>query len=91
MTLEDKIREKILDKNVIMNKSELDKQVNDALTKGTDFILGPKNNLTAYGTEELPDAIESDYIPYKKKLAMKEAEELAKSTSNESEEKESNN
>lgn len=91
MTLEDKIREKILDKNVIMNKSELDKQVNDALTKGTDFILGPKNNLTAYGTEELPDAIESDYIPYKKKLAMKEAEKLAKSTANESEEKESNN
>lgn len=72
MTLKDKIRSQILEENVIMNGNELDKKVDEEMTKGTSFIIGPRSSLNAYGSDTLPEAEADDYIPYKKKLAMEE-------------------
>ena len=72
MTLKDKIRSQILEENVIMNGNELDKKVEEEMTKGTSFIIGPRSSLNAYGSDTLPEAEGDDYIPYKKKLAMEE-------------------
>ena len=68
MTLKDKIRNEILNQNLVMNGEDLDKKVNEVMNSGDDFIMGPRTNLNAYGTEELPEAVDDGYIPYKKRL-----------------------
>ena len=67
MTLKDKIEEEILNENIIMNRSDLDKQVQEELEKGDSFIMGPRTNLNAYGSETLPEAVDDGYIPVKKR------------------------
>ena len=67
MTLKDKIEKEILDENIIMNRSDLDKQVQEELEKGDSFIMGPRTKLNAYGSETLPEAVDDGYIPVKKR------------------------
>ena len=55
-----------------MNGEDLDKKVNEVMNSGDDFIMGPRTNLNAYGTEELPEAVDDGYIPYKKRLEEEE-------------------
>jgi hypothetical protein len=74
MTLEDKIRTSILDQNIVMHGNELDAQVKEEMERGTSFIMGPRTKLNAYGSEELPEAIEEARISRYKQMKEKAAE-----------------